>query len=456
MIVVNRDVNIRGSVKVTSLGEVYKLIEDVSEPVLVVFDGVYGFISDFRRFSNSRGLNWFLLDFVDPIFESRLVKGVVSLEVIIEARLRRLELSNALKAPIRLGLSKVVSRRDVLTRGPIAALEYLVAPIVDSDRCNVLGNCSLCIDRCPFNALSGKPPTVDFDKCVMCGLCISLCPVDALTTPRFTFESIEWYVRILREYSNDPMYVVLTSYNLLRDVYELSKVEYPTLILPFDSIEEIPPITLLKLASRGLTPVIYGSVSEYYRSIVEDLEKIGVLSVVSDISGLEKVLANSPKLHDKGYRETYRGYVRLVLEGYTEELDLKFPGYSELVVDRDYCTLCEACTKACPTGALVTERGEDIVKLTVNYDECIACSECMLQCPEKAIRDVKWRFRRRPKTVVELADSKIARCARCGAPLESEKLILKVEKVLRERGLHHPLEYTRLCPKCKVERMLST
>jgi Pyruvate/2-oxoacid:ferredoxin oxidoreductase delta subunit len=49
----------------------------------------------------------------------------------------------------------------------------------DEDLCD---GCSICIDRCPMDALSldGFKSTVDLNRCIGCGLCVTTCPTESL------------------------------------------------------------------------------------------------------------------------------------------------------------------------------------------------------------------------------------------------------------------------------------
>jgi len=56
------------------------------------------------------------------------------------------------------------------------------------------------------------------------------------------------------------------------------------------------------------------------------------------------------------------------------------------VVDFSRCTACEACARACPTGAIQTAMPEPGRKtLTVSYAACIQCRACVTECPEGAV-----------------------------------------------------------------------
>lgn len=53
----------------------------------------------------------------------------------------------------------------------------------------------------------------------------------------------------------------------------------------------------------------------------------------------------------------------------------------QLRVEARVCTLCGACTEACPTGALVFENE----RLKFDPEACTSCNICVDRCPEKVI-----------------------------------------------------------------------
>jgi hypothetical protein len=132
--------------RVSGFDDVFKVFSVVNEegPVVFVFDGAWGRVGDLLRVARSRGLNELYLDFVDAGVEEGLLGGVVGLDALVYARLLRLRFSDASRAPVRLSLGKVVSRRDLLRAGPVAALEYLVRPVVDEGPCSSLRGCTMC------------------------------------------------------------------------------------------------------------------------------------------------------------------------------------------------------------------------------------------------------------------------------------------------------------------------
>lgn len=88
------------------------------------------------------------------------------------------------------------SRRSFL-RFPVPA--YRAVPSVDRNRCAEAAGCSLCVDACPFGALSVVDGGLELDKdrCKPCGRCVSACPREAFHFPGYTPEAVEARVRVL-------------------------------------------------------------------------------------------------------------------------------------------------------------------------------------------------------------------------------------------------------------------
>jgi Ni,Fe-hydrogenase III small subunit/formate hydrogenlyase subunit 6/NADH:ubiquinone oxidoreductase subunit I len=62
------------------------------------------------------------------------------------------------------------------------------------------------------------------------------------------------------------------------------------------------------------------------------------------------------------------------------------PPFGFPVIDFARCTACDACGRACPTGAIqVSAPAADLRKLSLSYAACIQCRECVAACPEQAV-----------------------------------------------------------------------
>jgi Ni,Fe-hydrogenase III small subunit/formate hydrogenlyase subunit 6/NADH:ubiquinone oxidoreductase subunit I len=62
------------------------------------------------------------------------------------------------------------------------------------------------------------------------------------------------------------------------------------------------------------------------------------------------------------------------------------PPFGFPVIDFKACTACDDCVRACPTGALQTDRAPERKTLSLFYGACIQCRQCVEVCSNRAIR----------------------------------------------------------------------
>lgn len=77
------------------------------------------------------------------------------------------------------------------------------------------------------------------------------------------------------------------------------------------------------------------------------------------------------------------------------------------------CTLCEACFRVCPTGAIQIEQDPGNWALTFQADRCVACEVCLEVCQPRVL-DAASSFDARPgqKSITLIHQNK-QRCTRC-------------------------------------------
>lgn len=124
----------------------------------------------------------------------------------------------------------------------------------------------------------------------------------------------------------------------------------------------------------------------------------------------------------------------------------------------DACTLCMACTGACPAGAL--RAASDGFRLEFVERHCLQCGLCVASCPESALgleaRLLLGDEARRART---LRAAETFHCTRCGKAMGAAPLI---ESMLARLSAHAMFATEaerarlRMCGDCRVIDMMST
>jgi ferredoxin len=77
------------------------------------------------------------------------------------------------------------------------------------------------------------------------------------------------------------------------------------------------------------------------------------------------------------------------------------------------CTLCEACFRVCPSGAIEIVENPGDWALTFQTDRCVACQVCLEVCQPRVL-DAKAAFDARPgQAAITLISRNKQRCSRC-------------------------------------------
>ena len=77
------------------------------------------------------------------------------------------------------------------------------------------------------------------------------------------------------------------------------------------------------------------------------------------------------------------------------------------------CTVCEACFRVCPTGALQIEENPDAWALQFRLDRCVACQACLEVCQPRVL-DAAASFDARSEQPIQVLMSlNKQRCSRC-------------------------------------------
>ncbi|MBN2125802.1 MAG: 4Fe-4S binding protein, partial [Deltaproteobacteria bacterium] len=124
--------------------------------------------------------------------------------------------------------------------------------------------------------------------------------------------------------------------------------------------------------------------------------------------------------------------------------------YGDIRIDGDRCTLCGACARRCPTGALRLVEEEEIA-IQFSHRACLACGACLSHCSEKALslHRVLQPTPFREGAAVEKVRDEPARCRICGRVTGKKRLQEKVALQLRAAGFDLLADGIGLCRLCK-------
>jgi len=129
--------------------------------------------------------------------------------------------------------------------------------------------------------------------------------------------------------------------------------------------------------------------------------------------------------------------------------------FGALALDTDACTLCMACTGACPSSALMSTAERPQLRFVEK--NCVQCGLCVHTCPENAITLVPGlAFGEAARTPVTLHEAEPFHCIRCSKPIGTARVIESMLSRLAGHGAFaaHP-ERLKMCGDCRVADMMN-
>ncbi|MDR5710233.1 MAG: 4Fe-4S binding protein [Armatimonadota bacterium] len=357
---------------------------------------------------------------------------------------------------------------------------YRPVPSVVRDRCRAEVGCRLCVQACPYQALSIRDGRLRLDRtrCEGCGLCLPTCPREALFFPGYTPREVEARIRTLL----DPQGGGIEPRGIL---FVCPHAERTTLLHPGWMPVELPCVAMappswlvapLWLGARavGVLPCCGGCPADHVETVhgrvafcQQLLERVGGRpESVQFPPPLDQPPGNgrpeisgragrgvSFEAHPQAVTSTLLGFLEFISA--EEEVVFEHPSSPVGVVEiaSEVCTACGMCARTCPTGALTFEESDGQVRLAFDAARCTACGLCLPPCPEQergAIR-VRRRFdsRRLRAGRVPVVWESVARCAACGAPIAPERMLARVTALLEDGHPHLRQVLGRYCSSCR-------
>ncbi|NMF89074.1 4Fe-4S dicluster domain-containing protein [Aromatoleum petrolei] len=350
----------------------------------------------------------------------------------------------------------------------------LAYPQFRSSRCTRYryrySECSRCADACPHEAitLSDEGAALDSTRCQNCALCVSACRTGAWESE--AFKPIELLRQAIKQ---ETFSFACAPSGLSADA-----------VVP--CLGAIDAATLAYLAKRRIAVSLHGTANcadcahnpRGAAQLALDLDACAVLSVAAEPAErgpwLAPVLADDPTATPPGgkggfapsRRQLFR---RLLGRGMDEIASAAAPvevappvpdkairaGACALPEQRELlqivcarsderpfevpvheglplmalalhpgCTVCEACFRACPTGAIQIEESPADWQLRFDADRCVACEVCLEVCQPRVL-DAEPVFDARPeqpaRVLHALAKQRCARCDRHFVSAEPEE-----------------------------------
>ena len=387
------------------------------------------------------GARWPRIVFVDETRDSAL--SSLSVEELVALWTAYLEEAAKYVLHVDLGSSGRFSRRDLLRRGLSLALRY--RPLVDADAgCYGLRHCLLCLTSCPYSALDGKPPAPVKDRCTGCGLCASSCPSGFLFQPAAPPSAVRKLIAMASEKGVEEVIVVCP--------YSRSKAyETPG--------RRALAVQLPCIASLRVHEYLYARVRRLRVSFLcsdrECPRRLGAERYL-------EVIAEVEELFGKPLAPAEPAFFALpalasMLEIKAGEARVKQLSLFYVSVDSERCSLCSACARACPSGALKSLEPPGSASLLFTSSLCVGCGSCAATCPEKAVnveRGVK-AGALKPGHSETLVRGEIARCRLCGSPIGPLARIRAVERRLKAVGApREAIETLYVCGRCRSGELL--
>lgn len=342
--------------------------------------------------------------------------------------------------------------------------------------------CNRCIDACPAYAIIsiGEKIEVNPNLCQGGGICSTVCPTGAITYAYpSAADSLNRLRVLLQTYTTkggqDPVVAIVAEH----DVDGVDDA-MPSNILLF-AVEELASVGLdfwlaaLAYGAKAVRLIDTASNPDWVRSLL--VEQIGFVTPM--VTGLGypaeairmmtaiELAADMPTVMPAIKPATFGGLTEkrrvayLALDHLFEQattpnafIDLPAGApFGAIEIDKQRCTLCLACTSACPASAVTA--GGDGPQLVFNETNCVQCGICQSTCPEQAIHLIP-RFIADPsqRQRAELLHSEEPFCCvNCGKPFAPkaaiEKMLSKLEDHYMFQGAK-ARQRLKMCEDCRV------
>jgi ferredoxin len=362
--------------------------------------------------------------------------------------------------------------------------------------------CNLCAEICPVGAIRGTVGMVSVNPylCQGCAGCALACPVDALRMIRPSREDMAealWTVLTAGDKnaaSRAPAKLVISDVGRVMD-RALAAGDDTTVFFEVEQIAHVRLELLLAALAFGVHDIVVVCAPENPLNVMRaveqqvemaravlrglDLEQERARFLVAPSGYIDVITANPLPIGPEGESDTSAadaatlppssgGRMLAYLAGRylrdqsgIQRTRLPLPegsSFGLVTVEPAACTLCMACTAACPTGALCADG--DRPRLLFREFLCHQCGLCRETCPEGAIRLVPSLLPDPEKAEQQTAlrEAEPFRCVECGVPFASPAIIEHIKEKLsghRMFATDRQMRRLEMCATCRARDALA-
>lgn len=368
----------------------------------------------------------------------------------------------------------------------------------DADICahsrSQLTGCNRCIDVCPASAIApdGDNVAIDPALCGGCGSCAAVCPSGAVS---YAFPGREDLIKraqvLLSTYLGaggaSPILLVHDGVHGAGLISALARfgAGLPLNILPYavNEVTQVGHDVFAAMLASGAQQIVLlcdpkrGSEIEgltsqaalmnaFMDGVGHTQDRVHVC-VEADPDALAEVISGLAKLPDLAAQDfTAVGDKRTIARGALSKLNETAPQpqetvalpdgapYGQISVDTAGCTLCLACSSACPMDAI--QDSPDRPQISFVEHACVQCGLCRSVCPESVITlEPRLNLTTGALSPVVLNEEDPFECIRCGRPFGTKST---VERISAQLAGKHSMFQTgdaadliKMCDNCRIE-----
>lgn len=238
--------------------------------------------------------------------------------------------------------------------------EYKILPSCTRSK-SPRSTCQECVTSCGEEAIEivNNMPVIHQDKCSECGHCVAACPVQAVEG-------------------------IFPKRTIIQNQLVLSGRNFPSakelLVLYKKGIK------IIRVENEALLENAKVAIEEA-NILLDQLGEAPFIILIKTIEKSEQTFSRRELFTQwkKESKSVLKGFVPATWRFNQSHFDLSnyYKGYqfAKIEIDREKCTLCNACQRLCEKNCF--DIGED--HFTVANDKCSTCLLCADICPEKAI-----------------------------------------------------------------------